>query len=158
MLSNPEIKLVEPQQAMAIHVDVAPDKIGDAMSAAFAELYEYVGSHGGQPGMPFSLYNEMPGATIVCEAGILVPAPVTESDRVRAIEVPGGRVACALHTGSYDSLGESYGELERWLRDAAEVPGGPAWEVYLNDPMGEPNPAKWQTEIYWKLAAAVEGE
>ncbi|HYO20461.1 MAG TPA: hypothetical protein VES02_17550, partial [Dermatophilaceae bacterium] len=42
----------------------------------------------------------------------------------------------------------SYGALTAWMRDRGVEPNGDMWEVYLSDPVAEPDPSTWRTEIY----------
>ena len=158
MLSNPEILHVEPQHAMVIHVTIPASQVGQAMGEEFGEVYGYLASHRAQPGMPFSLYRERPGETISFDAGAFVNDAFPETDRIKAITIPGGRVVKAVHTGPYEALAESYAQLEAWVAGASESVGEAVWEVYLTDPEAEPDASKWRTEIFWKLAEAVEGE
>lgn len=158
MLSNPEITRIDPQHAVAIHATVPADRVGETMGQLFGEVYGYLSTQPTRPGMPFSLYHEPPGETITFDAGALVAAAVPGTDRIKSITLPGGRVVKAMHTGPYDTLAASYAELQAWVTDAGEQLGEVAWEVYLTDPDAEPDPAKWQTEIFWTLAPAVEGE
>ena len=103
-------------------------------------------------GPPFGLYREFDPDRVVCDAGTAVEVVPPETGRVKVIELPGGRVARALHTGPYEQLAISYAELSRWIEAQGERPGPTMWEVYLTDPETEPDPDRWQTEIYQLLA------
>lgn len=70
---------------------------------------------------------------------------------VRAAELPGGAAAVAIHTGPYETLGETHAAIERWL-DERKLAAGAPWETYITDPATTPNPAEWQTEIVYPLA------
>ena len=61
--------------------------------------------------------------------------------------IPVGRVAVTIHRGPYDSLSESYQQIERWMRDQGLSAAGAPWETYLTDPGERPDPATWETEI-----------
>jgi effector-binding domain-containing protein len=81
------------------------------------------------------------------EAGFPVSAPAAGGAHVEASVLPGGRAAATWHTGPYESLACAHEALERWMTDNGASTDGPCWEVYYSDPMSEPDPARWRTEI-----------
>ncbi len=152
MLSQQAIITIEARRAAAIRIESPLATIGQAISAAFGELYAYLGAQRISGGPPFCLYREFAPDRVVCDAGTAVEVAPPETDRVKVIELPGGRVARALHTGPYEQIATSYAELNRWIEAQGERPGPTMWEVYLTDPETEPDPDRWQTEIYQLLA------
>jgi effector-binding domain-containing protein len=54
--------------------------------------------------------------------------------------------------GPYDTLGETYAALMRWIGEQGRVVAGPMWEVYWTDPGTEPDPARWRTEVIIPVA------
>lgn len=67
---------------------------------------------------------------------------------------PAGRFAKHVHAGSYETLGETYGQLlGQWIPalDLALVEGSPCVEIYLNSPT-DTAPEDLRTEIYVPLA------
>jgi effector-binding domain-containing protein len=52
--------------------------------------------------------------------------------------------------GNYDNLKEAWDTTMKYISDnnLEMIEGGPMLETYLTDPMSQPNPAKWITEIY----------
>ena len=82
---------------------------------------------------------------------MLAAAAQGESD-VEAATLPGGSAAVAMHGGSYDTLSDTYAEMERWMEKNGLKPGVAPWESYITDPADHPDPADWRTEIYWPLA------
>lgn len=71
------------------------------------------------------------------DACIAVAAGYTPSDpAVQAIDLPGGRYAVATHTGSYEGLGNAWGQLVgQWIPTSGVHIDfeRPCYEVYLND-------------------------
>jgi effector-binding domain-containing protein len=55
--------------------------------------------------------------------------------------------------GDYSNLKEAWETAMKYAQEQNLVidENGPALEVYINDPMEQPNPAKWITEIYLAL-------
>ena len=87
-------------------------------------------------------------AAVTISPSDTVPKGLTEQ------HVPGGRYACLVHVGSYEKLGESWGYLMgKWLASSGHrVGGGPSYEIYLNNPMTEPDQQKLKTELCLPLA------
>jgi AraC family transcriptional regulator len=87
--------------------------------------------------------------SLVIEGGITVAEPPATalSNGIEAIMIPSGRAVVTIHRGPYDSLPESYQEIEKWMRDRQMAAAGAPWETYLTDPGEHPDPATWETEI-----------
>ncbi len=87
-------------------------------------------------------------AAVTLSPGDIVPNGLTEQ------RVPGGRYACLVHVGSYEKLGESWGYLMgTWLQSSGHrIGSGASFEVYLNNPMTEPDQQKLKTELCLPLA------
>ena len=80
-----------------------------------------------------------------------VTAPFTGDGEVAAGELGGGEAAVGMHVGPYDTLHETYSAMQAWIVSQGRRPSSSMWEVYLTDPEQEPDPAKWQTEVYWPV-------
>ncbi len=109
-------------------------------------------------GPPFGLYPQMPGATMVVEAGFPVSAAIDEHDEHGAahrLVLPGGLALRVVHVGPYDTLAHTYAELETWMATHGLHPGSGVWESYLSDPEVEPDPATWRTLIVWPVVGDV---
>jgi effector-binding domain-containing protein len=79
------------------------------------------------------------------EIGVLAPGPFTPAGRVIASELPGGRVATAVHRGDYARLADTYGALQAYLDAQALEPAEASWEIYGH---WREDPAELETEIY----------
>ena len=153
-----EVKIedMKPQPAAVVEYETPVEEMGQQMGAVFAEVMTAVQRAGAQPaGMPFSMYLDMTpderGNWHVV-SGIPVSRPFEGAGRVKLGELPGGKVAVATHVGPYDRLHETYEKLDEWVREHKMKPAGPMWEIYMTDPMAEPDPAKWRTDIYYPVA------
>jgi AraC family transcriptional regulator len=87
--------------------------------------------------------------SLVIEGGVPVAAPpsLPPGDGIEALAIPAGRAVVAVHRGPYDSLPESYQQIEKWMREQGLTAAGAPWESYLTDPGERPDPATWETEI-----------
>ena len=102
-------------------------------------------------GRPFTRYLSTGPGLFTMESGCVVGAATPGEGDVEAAVLPGGPAAVAMHGGSYDTLGETYTEMERWVEKNGFTLGGAPWESYITDPAEHPDPAQWRTEIYWPL-------
>jgi effector-binding domain-containing protein len=83
--------------------------------------------------------------------GVILDAPLDGEGDVRAVDLPGGDAAYSLYVGPYDGMEPAYKAIEAWIAAKGRKSAGAAWEIYLSDPQSEPDPQKWQTEIYWPI-------
>ena len=120
---------------------------------AFSEVFPAVAGQGIPiVSAPFGYYPTMPGETVSVEAGVVVARPIEAVGEVAPGTLPSGRAAHVVHVGSYDSMEQTYAEIQRWAAETGEDLGPGAWEMYLSDPQAEPDPSTWRTEIFWPLA------
>jgi effector-binding domain-containing protein len=66
-------------------------------------------------------------------------------------DLPAGPAACASHFGPYTSLKETHDAIHAWCRANGHQLTGLSWEAYPTDPGQEPDPAKWQTNVFYAL-------
>jgi AraC family transcriptional regulator len=90
----------------------------------------------------------VPDADLRSEAGMTVPADVTDSEGVTIRDLPASRVAVLRFKGPYAELEAAYTWLYReWLPASGEEPDNqPPREDYLNDPKALP-PSEWLTDV-----------
>ena len=69
-----------------------------------------------------------PNPTI--EVGVLVDGPFLPTDGLVPSELPGGRIARAIHLGPYDRLGKTHEAVQAWCRDKGHQLSGVSWEHY----------------------------
>ena len=124
------------------------DEIGPWLGQAFADVAAYLERKGAGPvGMPFARYHRVDDATFDVEAGFTATTPVGGEGEVEPSDLPKGPAAVTLHVGPYDTVAAAYGALDAWIHEHGGEPAGDPWEVYLTDPMTEPDSAQWRTEI-----------
>jgi effector-binding domain-containing protein len=123
-------------------------------SRAYEETMAALNAQGRHPvGPPFGRYFGRPTDVIDVEAGFPVAAAIAADGRVMPGSLPAGRVVEATHVGPYDTLGETYAAIERFLAERSLAPGEAMWESYLSDPEVEPDPAGWQTRVCWLVGS-----
>jgi predicted enzyme related to lactoylglutathione lyase/effector-binding domain-containing protein len=102
-------------------------------------------------GPPFALYRGMPTETVDVEAGFPVDHSLSDTETVVSGMLPETDAFEAIHTGPYETLGETYSAIQDHIRKAGRNPSDAMWEFYLNGPPTEPDPARWQTRVVWPV-------
>lgn len=143
---------VPSQPSAVVRGRVRADELAAFFGRAFTAVAEVLAAQGVEPtGPPFGYYPCMPGEFIDVEAGFPTADLVEASGDVVPLVLPHGRVARGLHVGPYDTLTDTYAELQAWVTEQGEQLGEQMWECYLSDPAEEPDPATWRTEVIWLL-------
>ena len=88
-------------------------------------------------------------------AGFPVAAAITASGDVVASRLPAGQVVEAVHVGPYDTLEQTYREVEAWIAEQGLRGTDVMWESYLSDPGAEPDPATWRTLVCGPVVPAA---
>jgi effector-binding domain-containing protein len=136
----------------------------DEILASLRELFGWFAERGLTPvGAPFFRYNvvEMPG-TLEVEVGVPVGPGTPGDGRVTPGVLPAGRYASLTYVGPPDDLARVTAELLDWgaarglAWDVSTVDGQERWgsrlEIYHTDPAVQPDMAKWETELAFRIA------
>ncbi|GAA2755571.1 GyrI-like domain-containing protein [Actinopolymorpha rutila] len=141
------------------------NEIADRMPEIFARLAE----RGVAPASaPFFRYHVIDmERELEVEVGVPVAAPVTDdpvtdSGPIRAGVLPAGKYVTLTHVGHPDQLVEVTARLLAWAADrdlvfdVEKTERGDRWgsrlEIWHTNPAEEPDPAKWETELAFRLA------
>lgn len=148
-----EIRHLEPQPYACISATTVPRDVGAELHRILPQVGQYLAANGFQAvGQPLARYYRYERDGVEMDAGICVTPGAVGSDTVRIKELPGGEVAVGLHLGPYDTLKRTHDALAAWLSQQGRSPREAPWEVYVTDPMEEPDSSKWRTEIYWPVS------
>jgi effector-binding domain-containing protein len=151
--SGPELVTVEPVTTAVVLGTVAFSELRDFFDRSFRTLGQAVDTQGVTVvGPAFGLYRGVPTDTVDLEVGFPVVGAFEPSGGAEAGELPGGRVARAVHAGSFDELGASWQRLGGWITAQGLTPSETTWEVYVTEPHPEMDPAELRTELNWLLA------
>jgi len=149
---SPEIVELDPQNAIAVRGDVAIADLPEFFERAFSTAAAAAETSGVEiTGPPFGFYPEMPTDTVAVEAGFPVAAPVEAVGDAHPFVLPAGQAVQAMHVGSYDTMEQTYVDLQAWMAEQGLHPASGMWECYLSDPRTEPDPNTWRTKIVWPL-------
>ncbi|GAA3794614.1 MULTISPECIES: GyrI-like domain-containing protein [Amycolatopsis] len=136
----------QPTACATAHLTV--DEIGPWISATYQAVMRTVAEQGSSlAGPPYGRYHQLDDRLLAVEAGFPVTTPITASGDVRPSALPGGPVATTIHIGSYDKMEPAYRALAEWIGEHGGEPAGDAWENYFSDPVSQPDPETWRTEI-----------
>lgn len=128
------------------------------------ELFGWLFGQGVAPaGAPFFRYHVIDmERRLDMEVGVPLAAPVEGDGEVIAGTLPAGRYAVVRHVGHPDELVDVTAALLDWAQqqgmtwDMRESPDGELWgcrlEIYRTDPREEPDMAKWETELQFRLS------
>ena len=147
-----ERRELSPAHVLIVRARCARHELSKTMGECFGKAFPYA-MQSGVPlaGRPFTRYLSTGPGLFTIESGCVLAAPTPGAGEIEAATLPGGAAAVAMHGGSYDTLSETYAEVERWMEKNGMRPGGAPWESYITDPAEHPDPSNWRTEIYWPL-------
>jgi len=139
-MSEPSVKDVPGVRVLSKR-DKGP--IGETVGRLIGELMEAVMAPENQanyvkivgPFMTIYHDNEYRELDADLEVAVPVTGKVTVSDPALEVKnLPGRRVACLVHKGSYETIGPAYARLYEYVvREGLEL-SGPMMDLYLNDP------------------------
>lgn len=81
------------------------------------------------------------------EVAIPVESPLPEDAPAKAGELPAAEMACLIHQGPYETIGNAYSALMAWIEPNGMRIAGPVRECYLNGPGETQNTGEYVTEI-----------
>ncbi len=149
------IKRVESQTVATVR-DVIPAY--NQVGRLFGEVFAYLGQRGARPaGPPFAIYYdpEYRDRDADVEAGAPVVGLPPAGGRVAVRELPAvEQMACVVHRGEYDSIGEAYSALMSWIQANGYRIAGPNREVYVRGAEPGVNPADYVTEVQFPVEKA----
>ncbi len=106
-------------------------------------------------GAPMAWYKKQKGPYFF-EAGIPVNKAGSRSVAgVKIREMAAGKVLIAHFYGPFELLPQGYDAIKEWMKDNKKTAAGPAYEIYVTDPLdknGKPiDPYKIQTDIVFPI-------
>ena len=141
------------QPLLFVQSRVARHEIAATIARSLGDVFQHaIGSGCAIAGRPLSRYPSMGAGLITIDVGVPIAAAAAGSGQIQAGTLQGGAAVVAVHGGGYDTLGETYAAMERWMEREKLSPGGAPWESYITDPAEFPDQKDWRTEIYWPIA------
>jgi effector-binding domain-containing protein len=154
-MSGFEFRTVPLQHTAVVKVTTTTDKIGESMGEAIGKAFAAVGRAGAAPiGPVMTKYTAYSEESVSYETGVPVAAPFAGDGEVGAGEIGGCEAAVGMHVGPYDTIGQTYGQLQAWIESQGRTPSVVMWESYLDDPQTT-DASKLRTEVFWPLEDAL---
>lgn len=155
-----EIEELPEQPYVAFEVLCSPQEFEQKLEQTLTEVWSLLESADVPPaGPPFCLVPQITGLEdeippvspwrLIC--GFPVDDELEAEEPVKLGTLPGGRVLTTMHKGKFDSLSTAYLALQVHLLAHGLEPVGSPWEIYLTDPVWEPDPERWRTIVRWAI-------
>jgi effector-binding domain-containing protein len=137
--------------------------ISNMMARQYTEIMNFMQDHNvTMAGMPFTIYNEMnDNGNVIMSNAIPVRDKVIVADDSNVLcgYIEKTRAVKATLKGNYTNLGEAWKAAMKYVIDnKLEQSEQHPFEIYLNDPGDNPNPANYLTEIYIPIKESVVSE
>lgn len=144
-----EVKHVVGVPIAVVRDRVSLDQLSIFVPAACGEVWSFIRANGIQgPGRNVAVY----GSDGIVEAGAEVAGRFQASDRILSSQLPGGRVAVAIHLGPYQSLARTHSAIREWCANKGLRTTGTCWEVYGHwDESWNEDPSRIRTDVYHLL-------
>ena len=153
MSPSVSLEIVSVRLLAAVRRRVQVSEIGNAWRPALDQVWSFLRQNPGlrTDGHNIFLYHHPTKGepAMLVDFGVEVTRSFAPSGDVFATETPGGKVARALHVGSYQSVGETHSAIHHWVKENHLAMAGKSWEIY-GDPTDDP--AKLETQIEYLLA------
>lgn len=147
-----EIRQLEAEPYACMSATTVPRNVGAELHRILPQVGQYLAANGFHSvGQPLARYYRYERDAVEMDAGIRVTSEAVGNETVTIKELPGGDVAVGVHLGPYDTLKRTHDALAAWLAQEGRTPRDAPWEVYVTDPMEEPDSSRWRTEIYWPV-------
>jgi len=155
-MSEPSLQQRGAMPYAAIRIRIPQSQISSACPPLIGEVLAWLAARGLEPaGSPFFRYARMEPDAETIDVGVPLARKTTVADdRVRTGLLPAGRYAVLRYTGPYTGVPQAAQRLMAWgpqqgLKWAmsAEDQEMLFIEFYVTDPMREPDPQKWVTEL-----------
>ena len=159
MLTLPKVVEREATHYAAVAAEVRMP-FGEAIGPLMDEAAGYLASAGGSFGPAVFRYELIDMPRLEMQFGFVTPQPVAGNSRVKPGVLPAGKYATVTYVGPYDDLESVTAVVIGWAKqkgiewDSTPAASGERFaarfEIYHNGPMDEPDPQKWETEVWIK--------
>jgi effector-binding domain-containing protein len=132
-----EMTLVDavPRRTAVVRGRVRPRDLPAFFARAFDAVTTAVSEQGVHvTGPPLAVYRLLAADEFDVEAGFPVAAEIAADGAVLPSELPGGRTVETVHVGPYETLGDTYRQVQDWVRQHGLRAAPLMWESYLTDP------------------------
>jgi effector-binding domain-containing protein len=147
------IKKITPQKVLSIR-EILPDY--SHIGSIFQKMEAYLKKSGAQMiGPPLAIYYDEGFKDKDADVELLFPIAkaVASGSDIKYKELPEcERMASTIHKGRYDSVGEAYTALGKWIETNGYQTVGPCREIYFTDPRSGTPVDQYVTEVQLPIA------
>ena len=130
--------------------------LGDNLGRSYGKIVAYLDQQGLQLAHPalrvlhsrYEQYDD--GLYIDVETAVPLPTALPGNEQISIRTVPGGWMACTVHTGSDLSIGQAHAALYRWMKDNGYQVIGPPRQVHLQR-AEHMDPSHYVTEVQFPV-------
>ena len=155
-----KIKEYKPRRAASIRVKTTLPQVSSKVVQPLTETSDFLESAGIERAGPgFAIYYEVGSFLVDLEVGYPVDAEITESDRVKQSELPGGKAAVTLHKGPHAEMPAAHRAVHGWMNEhGVESTGGPTIEIFLTDLRGLAEGEDCEAESVWPAVVVTRAD
>ena len=101
---------------------------------------------------PIVVYHasEMEGHTLI-ECALPIEKKIKGNKDIKLINLPASKTIMATHFGHYNTVKTSTEALQNYIEENEIKVVGSRFEIYVTDPMTEPDSRKWETHVYYPI-------
>ena len=126
------------------------------VSQRMSDLYSEILVFGVRSGVdmtnrPLAIYHRLDEKMAVFELGVPIDKRIPVTDRIQYKTMQGKEHVVANYYGSYETLADGHNAIQHWLMRYRRKVNGNPWEMYVTDPVIEPDTNKWLTRIYYPV-------
>lgn len=139
--------------AVTITEECSMKKISGKMIEMYSTLMSYLKRNNQDfTGFPFAIYHPSENeGMIILECGLPVNKKMEGTEKIKYLELPKCKVVMASHFGHYNTVKSSYAVIQKYIEKNNLEILGPPWEIYMTDPLKEPDQDKWETKVYFPI-------
>lgn len=104
-------------------------------------------------GFPFTYYLDVDStySNIIFEFGFPTEKKYAGNEYVKFIEIPSGKAIMASHYGHFKTVKLTHDYVLNYMKENNLQPNGRHWDIYITNPLQEPNQSKWETQVYFPI-------
>lgn len=135
--------------------DVKPENIGEFYGENFGLIMGYMTERGVEmAGHPTGLFYNWTDTLAKMSAAIPVASDVEGTDEIEFRAVEACKALQIDYYGAYDLTGDAHYTIDDFMEENGLQMAGSVREVYVTDPMSEPDTSKWLTQIIYPVSLA----